>query len=449
MLCLPTGTIVTPRRKEKDYTPLSNNALRKHLAREFAVAVFAGAWGSKFVCFDVDDGRAETVRELIDCLEAFGFPRERIYVSFSGNKGYHVEVFFDELVATETLQWMYRLIIGKGELDSRKVEFRPTNTMSIKLPLSIHARTGNVCWYVDRETLVPIERAEYILEIEPVPASMLSELMDANVPDDIPREGAERSPNPVCCGKSSDETRNLGTTLTEEGVRHNMMRNIAVYTRCQGVAREQCRRDLMAWYERQDKCFIRSTREQVLADIDELVTWVYSDHFQVNYALPKGEILLDETNARFILSQRSRSARRIVFFLLARCKALQFKINYASIAKAIYVSERTTIKTILRLEREGVLEIRRGNRYSLGAGEFAAESNSYGVPHERGGKHERQHKIRIRDLMKDATGCYYEALLALLPAHEVERMLLREELEEYAVYRTRLLDDKEYAENGS
>ncbi len=384
---------------------------------------------------------------LIDCLEAFGFPRDQIYVSFSGGKGYHVEIFFDNLVATEQLAQMYRWVVTKGAFDPHKVEFRPTNTMAIKLPLSIHARTGNMCWYVNRETLAPIERAEYIMEIEPIPASMLPQLIAANIRDETPYEilPVAASTKEKGGGKSSEQTRNLGTTLMEEGTRHNIMRNIAVHARHQGITEDQCRQRLLTWYDEQDKTHIRSTPEVVLADIEELISWVYSDRFELNYAYPKSEVTISETDSRLILSQRSRSARRIVFFLLARCKARQFKINYHAIAKAIHVSVKTTTKTILRLEQEGVLEIERGNRYSLGDGEFAAESNSYSVPYERGGKYERQKEIRIKDLMNDTASCYFETMLALLSVREVEQTLLREERDEYAAYKKQVWEQKSRA----
>ena len=213
-----------------------------------------------------------------------------------------------------------------------------------------------------------------------------------------------------------------------------MMRNMAVHWRCQGMCETDCRKELKAWYERQDKTVVHSTEAQVQKDIDNLISWVFSDEFQVNYLYPKGEVSLNETNMRFVMSQRSRCARRVVFLLLARCMARQYKINYHSIAQAIGVSQKTTSKTILRLEREGVLEIKRGNRYSLGDGQFAAESNSYSVPHERGGRDERQYEIKIRDLMKDVANCYFSALVNLLPAREIEKTLVRQEREEYAAF---------------
>ena len=86
------------------FCPLTDMALLKHLQHEYAVGIYAGDNGSRFICFDMDDGNADTVRRVIAELEALGIPPDRIYVSFSGRKGYHVEVFFDTVVETGRLR---------------------------------------------------------------------------------------------------------------------------------------------------------------------------------------------------------------------------------------------------------------------------------------------------------------------------------------------------------
>jgi hypothetical protein len=78
---------------------------------------------------------------------------------------------------------------------------------------------------------------------------------------------------------SSSESRRLGTKLVQEGTRHNIMRNIAVYERVHGSSEEICRKRLEEWYAEQDRSLIRSTIGQVYQDIDELIAWTYSDRF--------------------------------------------------------------------------------------------------------------------------------------------------------------------------
>ena len=104
------------------------------------------------MCFDVDDGNRDTVFRIIFELERLGIPRSKIYVSYSGGKGYHVELFCQEIIRTERWYRLYLSVIRAANLEPSKVEFRPTHTQSIKLPLSCHAKTGKVCWYADRDT---------------------------------------------------------------------------------------------------------------------------------------------------------------------------------------------------------------------------------------------------------------------------------------------------------
>lgn len=152
MLCLPGGVNVVPKDRTGTYCKLTRGVLLNHLEQKYAICVYAGKWGSKFMCFDVDDGNRETVFRIISELERLGVPRSMIYVSHSGGKGYHVELFCRDIIPTEQWYWLYLSVIRTGNLDPDKVEFRPTHTQSIKLPLSCHAKSGKVCWYVDRDT---------------------------------------------------------------------------------------------------------------------------------------------------------------------------------------------------------------------------------------------------------------------------------------------------------
>lgn len=152
VLSKPDGSIFVPKRKEGVPCVLTDRVLFNHLRQKYAVAIFAGPRTSKFICFDVDDGSADTVHMIIDSLKELGFPRDRIYVSFSGGKGYHVEMFFDQLVYTNQLYALYEMVTRQMALDPRKVEFRPLHGNAIKIPLSVHGKTGNICWFVEPDT---------------------------------------------------------------------------------------------------------------------------------------------------------------------------------------------------------------------------------------------------------------------------------------------------------
>lgn len=409
ILCLPTGNIITPKRKDGKYCWLSDNVLRNHLEQQYAVGVFADNYGSRFICFDVDDGNPDTVQAIIDELSLLGFSREDIHVSYSGGKGYHVEMFFDESIFTNRLQALYSHVITARNLDPHKVEFRPMNTASIKLPLSRHAKTGNMCWYVDRDTLTPIMKQEYILSIRQIKAVDAKALIP-----ECPVIVHDASGSKGCSerGRSSPETRNLGNTLDHEGTRHIMMRNIAVFKRKHGASREECESALQEWIQAQDPQYYKSSQNEILRDIDELIAWVYSERFVLQKAASVDSTVLRTSMLDVLLELNTRTSRRLYFLLLARCRMQEPRISLKDAGKAIGASAPSVAKAIRALAAGEHIEINEGRRLSLGDGLYSAESRSYTVPHSGGNREELFITITMRELIFDFNNCYHKALHA-------------------------------------
>ena len=115
--------------------------IMNHLDGKYCVCVFAGEHATKFLTFDVDLADAVVIHKLIDALADLGIPREYVYVSFSGRKGYHVDIFFKDFIYNNTAERLYWAAIEHSQLDPRKVEFRPTPRQAIKLPLGVHQAT--------------------------------------------------------------------------------------------------------------------------------------------------------------------------------------------------------------------------------------------------------------------------------------------------------------------
>lgn len=239
-----------------------------------------------------------------------GFPRKQIYVSFSGGKGYHVEMFFNEIVSTESLKRIYDAVIEAEGLNQHKVEFRPKYRAAIKLPLSIHAKTGHICWFVDRETFDPITREDYLLQIQPLTVDVLT-------------QACEKCPSPKeaeSVGKKTKETTEhsdpvpanqiYGTRLTEKGTRHNVMRNIVVYLRTHGVEEDACREELHRWLDAQDPSLIGSSPEEIQTDIELLVSWAYSPEFITKKAQSIDQTTICASQMKEVLRQSNRSSRR-------------------------------------------------------------------------------------------------------------------------------------------
>lgn len=346
VLCLPGGRILTPKRKGEQYSVLTSNVVKNHLCHKYAVAIFAGPSTSRFICFDVDDGRQETVHGIVEALVNMGFPREQIYVSYSGGKGFHVEMFFDQLVRTSTLKALYVRVIEITGFNPEKVEFRPTHGSAIKLPLSTHARTGNMCWFVDRDTLEMIKRMDYLFEIQQIPTSLFDRIIfdhglsSASDPYKKPKVvSAEETVGNI---QGLNEVRiNQDIEIEAEGTRHILMRRLAVFMRMSGQSRKACEDALIRWYERQDQSLIRSDREEVMRDIHDLLEWVFSDRFKLSPPTKRTGISLSGADMELVLSMETRSARRVLFLLLTRSIAGKKAIALSEIAATTGISKKT------------------------------------------------------------------------------------------------------------
>lgn len=156
---------------------LNDSLLRKHLKQELTLGVFSGATWNKFLCFDVDckQNSKEVTQRLVGTLqEQYGFDKEQILVSFSGSKGYHVELFFDKAIPVKELQLFYRLVINDLGADRTEIEFRNTYSQAVKLPLSLNWKTKSKCYLVDTDTLEPVPD-EHIFNIKKVDTELFKQ----------------------------------------------------------------------------------------------------------------------------------------------------------------------------------------------------------------------------------------------------------------------------------
>ncbi len=136
---------------------------------------------SKFLTFDIDlkvpnkeksKYKKWVLYKVINCLEQEGLS-EYLNISFSGNKGYHIDLIFDKPIKIEVLQEYGKYIIKKYELDKIKfsnkliceVELRGCTHQGVKLPLGINRKTNKFMYYLNSE-LKPITQNEFENEFE-------------------------------------------------------------------------------------------------------------------------------------------------------------------------------------------------------------------------------------------------------------------------------------------
>lgn len=149
----------------------TDNTLEKHLNGTQTIGIFAGKHVTKFICFDVDtkaNSRKDTdyLRNVL--IYGFGIDDNYIHISDSGNKGYHVEMFFKDPINNEAIKELYNRVLKHGNFTPNQVELRPLYQTGVKLPLGIHKVTGRRCNFVNKDNFDEVYNADYVQTIEQI-----------------------------------------------------------------------------------------------------------------------------------------------------------------------------------------------------------------------------------------------------------------------------------------
>ena len=357
---------------------LTNRAVCQHVNRQIAIGVFAGAHASKFICFDVDLPDPSEVRRLMDAMVFYGVPRDLIYVSTSGGKGYHVEIFFDGLVYTDRLRTFFDCVVLKAESNPLKVEFRPTNGLSIKLPLSVHCKTRRVCWYLDRDTLQPIEDPAYVLQIRKMAMTDFKKVLEI-LPPRKPFDTPENETVPTRKMKRADLAQMEGDgypDLLEPGHRHNTMLAIGIHNRYRGLSQARNREELLAWAARQPEDFLLQSLAALERETDDIMRWVYSEQFALKAAVDR-PVVFTPKDIAYWAEQPNRICRRLMFLLVWGGKYWNCcQMSYERIGKFLGVTDVSASGAVRKMVEEKQISVEHG-RVRIKDGQPVRTANRY------------------------------------------------------------------------
>ena len=377
MMLPQEGKIFVPKTRSGP-AKLTNRAVCQHVNRQIAIGVFAGAYSSKFICFDVDLPDQAEVKRIIDAMVFYGIPRDLIYVSTSGGKGYHVELFFDGLVYTDRLRTFFDCVVLKAESNPLKVEFRPTSGQAIKLPLSMHCKTRRVCWYLDQETLQPIENPTYVLQIQKMAMADFAIVLET-LPPRKPFDMPENETVPMLKMKRADLDRLEGDgypNLQEPGHRHNTMLSIGIHNRYRGLSQERNRAELLAWAARQPEGFLLQAPAALEREADDIMRWVYSEQFALKAATDK-PVVFTPKDIAYWAGQPNRICRRLMFLLVWGGKYWNCcQMSYERIGKFLGVTDVSASGAVRKMVEEKQISVEHG-RVRIKDGQPVRTANRY------------------------------------------------------------------------
>jgi len=352
----------------KGNRPLVDSIVEEHLKGKYTIGVFSSYY-SKFICFDVDVKDTEYARwttyKLINALQDIGISDDYINVSTSGNKGYQVEIFFDKPIQNKILKDFYLLVLNHADLlniDFGQVEFRPTDTQGVKIPLGIHQKTKKRCWYVDNVNLKPIRKKEYILTIKKLSSEYFYSLLN-KAKDTIDNDEAEEIENIIQSHKplkiyqqnidrevtieSIEEL--IANGLNMQGTRHNALLKIAKYNKYNGMSAEENKQFLINWMEKQDQRTYSTKWDNVLKDIDLIIKYTYERNYSLT--VKQNDIVVSAEELQDILKIKGKNQKRLLYALLIHSKRYAnkdgiFYMSYKQMEDITGLTRMTVIKLL-------------------------------------------------------------------------------------------------------
>lgn len=194
---------------------LNDSIIKLHLQQKKTIGIFSGVNVTKFITFDIDykdlDKANQITRELVLLLEEeFYIKSENILVSFSGSKGNHVTLFFDTVLDNVKAREFYNIVINRMGVTTHDIEFRPTATQGVKLPLSINWKTGNRQYFVNPYTLKEVPD-HVLFDVKKINTELFIDYLE-EFKEDTALEGVKRTDKTLTLEEIEEFTRVIERT---------------------------------------------------------------------------------------------------------------------------------------------------------------------------------------------------------------------------------------------
>jgi len=458
LIMYPTGEYKTVTENN-----LSDGYIKRHLNGKQTIGVFAGSQFSKFICFDVDVKDKElakhTTYRVYHSLSELGIPEEKIYISYSGSKGYHIEIFFDKLINNKDINQFYLMVLNNADLlniDYGDVELRPLEKNGVKIPLGTHFKTGNTCWYVNYGNgLQPIKDYKYLLTIEQLDSeyfyAILNKLNDSiDLTDNQINEfeNIKEKHKPLDIYKQNiDEDytydaieKLIQTGLLMQGSRHNSLLKISKYLKYNGYSIEDNKSLLIKWMSNQDKSLYTTSWEDCLKDIDSIVDWIYENNCLLT--IRNFDISVHNKEIEQIMNIKGKNEKLLLYSMLIHSKRYSTKDNifymtYTQMEEVTGLDRRTTIRLIKKLEENDIIKVTRSNivKYNKKLSKPTSESNRYKINllSDKNNINDKEFKVCDRN----CTGCFYVCLCNMYSNNELKNMFSRDQYDNIKEFRVK------------
>lgn len=394
--------------ENKPYNSFSNRRLttgliRQHLEGKGHYGTYTNSL-AKFITFDFDfaDSWEECVKahkQLTQYLNSIGVPLNGQHTYYSGSKGVHLTLYFDDVIEFNILESFFKHAVNGAGLEKylssvnkHKIELK----RGTKLPLGFHHKTRNKCVKLDTADLSKVLPDTDILKIDPFNAQQFK---DGVAKEIVPANKARVQPvqTPKITAKPNITVIDLveGTTPLEsynkynavyyeellengviyEGSQHNTVRTLAMYLNGKGYSIADTVEKLTEWLTRVEG-YYNTDLETAIAEMESSVAWVYEKNAVIN---PKTfEVHIEPAETEAILTatmatgkQFTTKRKQLLFAITVHAKRYggeKFYMTYEQMASASPITSRDKlIQAVTEFEKAGLIAIHRRNERVQGS----------------------------------------------------------------------------------
>lgn len=367
---------------------LVDKDIKNHLRQKKTLALYTPKEYSKFMVFDIDYKDIGLLEEIYNSLLVY-LPAEAIHCSYSGNKGYHITIFFSRLIKKSILKKFFDVVINDAGRP-KGVELLGCDNKPVKLPLGINFKNkdamNNYCYFCNQFGVEVKDSEEYFLNIQAIDPRVIYEIVEVNYNENISvnteftdeeiieidelieLKDKGHFANYSLKNKIATIEKAIDMGLNEPNTRHKTMLAIAIYLKdIRGYSIGETRQFLKEWISKQDASLYKSTQREIEQDIKNMTNTVYRKDYKLK--VNKKQISINSLDIREILSVKSKPLRRLYFILYIHGKAYAddtgtFYMTYQQIKEGGDKSNKKHLKNqIKKLQELGKINIIREGEY--------------------------------------------------------------------------------------
>lgn len=392
--------------------PFTKSDIVKHLKKETTIGIYNTSEKSSFLTFDIDEDNLDYVESIYNNLICFGIEDDEILISYSGNKGYHITLFFSKPISKIKLRKLFNMILreanlfgAKRENSSEVIEARGISDQAVKLPLSINRKNeveytkisnwedwekrqsegkGNYCYLIN-EYGCEISTLEKIQDMKKIDSDKILEIIEDFSEEILFKGDIEESKinefeelieetNVQAFAMNEDEINTSIEAKLEKAIepneRNKTLLQIAIYNKSKGMSAEDNEKFLIN-FSSDEKHKFKTSMEENIREINSMINTIYFSDKAYKYKISTciKDLAFTKNEILEILTIKEKPLRKLYFVMFTHFKLYgnkntnEFYMKYERIRNLLNIDGTAINKGLIALEKQNkILFIRKGEK---------------------------------------------------------------------------------------